>query len=341
MSLTEGILRGDRRAIARQISRIENNRPEGRSVLAELYAHTGNAFLVGITGAPGTGKSTLVNEIAKLYRQDDKTVAILSVDPTSPFTGGAILGDRIRMNDLAGDPGIFVRSMATRGSLGGLARAAADTVKIFDAAGYEIILIETVGVGQAEVEIASLAHSVVVVEAPGLGDEIQAIKAGVLEIADVFVVNKCDRDGAGKTVAALKMMLDLSHGSLLRAALHHGELMEIASTADNGQDNVSTEPAWRPSICQTVATQGQGVGDVIAALQKHRDYQISSGILAQRERDRIVFEIQQILRERLLTDLLAQLSAEQINQTLDQVIARKVDPYAAVDHLLSSEAERR
>jgi LAO/AO transport system kinase len=222
MSLTEGILRGDRRAIARQISRIENNRPEGRSVLAELYAHTGNAFLVGITGAPGTGKSTLVNEIAKLYRQDDKTVAILSVDPTSPFTGGAILGDRIRMNDLAGDPGIFVRSMATRGSLGGLARAAADTVKIFDAAGYEIILIETVGVGQAEVEIASLAHSVVVVEAPGLGDEIQAIKAGVLEIADVFVVNQCDRDGSGKTLAAVKMMLDLSHVGLLRSTLHHG-----------------------------------------------------------------------------------------------------------------------
>src|SRR5512139_3056363 len=204
MSPTEQILRGERRAIARQISGIENDRPEARQVLAELYPSTGRAYLIGLTGAPGTGKSTLVNELAKAYRRENKTVAIISVDPTSPFTGGAILGDRIRMYDLAGVPGVFVRSMATRGSLGGLARATADAAKVFDAAGFDIILIETVGVGQAEVEIASLAHSVVVVEAPGLGDEIQAIKAGILEIADVLVVNKCDLPGAEQTARALK-----------------------------------------------------------------------------------------------------------------------------------------
>jgi LAO/AO transport system kinase len=332
MSPTEQILRGDRRAIARQISGIENDRPEARQVLAELYPHTGRAHLIGLTGAPGTGKSTLVNELAKVYRRDTKTVAIISVDPTSPFTGGAILGDRIRMHDLAGDPGVFVRSMATRGSLGGLARASADAVKVFDAAGFEIILIETVGVGQAEVEIASLAHSVVVVDAPGLGDEVQAIKAGLLEIADVFVVNKADREGASRTVAALNMMLDLSHNNLPKTILHHGLLMEVATTTS--AEGAATASGWRPPICQTVATQGTGIAEVFEALTQHRTHQLASGSLAQRERERLIFEIQQTLKERLLADLLAKVPAEQINQMLEQVVQRQLDPYAATEILM-------
>jgi LAO/AO transport system kinase len=335
MSPTEQILRGERRAIARQISGIENDRSEARQVLAELYPFTGRAYLVGLTGAPGTGKSTLANELAKAYRRENKTVAIISVDPTSPFTGGAILGDRIRMYDLAGDPGVFVRSMATRGSLGGLARATADAAKVFDAAGFEIILIETVGVGQAEVEIAGLAHSVVVVEAPGLGDEVQAIKAGILEIADVFVVNKADREGASRTVAALNMMLDLTHNTLPKTVLHHGLLMEAAAAGSD--KNPGVEAGWRPPICQTIATQGKGIDEVVRALAEHRTYQQASGVLARRERERLIFEIQQLLKERLLADLLTQIPPEQINAILEQVVERQLDPYTAVEQLLAGE----
>lgn len=335
MSPTEQILRGERRAIARQISGIENDRPEARQVLAELYPSTGRAYLLGLTGAPGTGKSTLANELAKAYRRENKTVAIISVDPTSPFTGGAILGDRIRMHDLAGDPGVFVRSMATRGSLGGLARATADAAKVFDAAGFEIILIETVGVGQAEVEIAGLAHSVVMVEAPGLGDEVQAIKAGILEIADVFVVNKADREGASRTVAALNMMLDLTHNTLPKTVLHHGLLMDVATISD--PKNSAEEKAWRPPICQTIATQSKGIDEVVRALAEHRTYQQASGVLARRERERLIFEIQQLLKERLLVDLLARLPQEYINETLEQVVDRQLDPYTAVEQLLTGE----
>jgi LAO/AO transport system kinase len=333
MSPTEQILRGERRAIARQISGIENDRPEARQALAELYPHTGQAYLVGITGPPGTGKSTLVNELAKIYRRDDKTVAIISVDPTSPFTGGAILGDRIRMRDLAGDPGVFVRSMATRGSLGGLARATADVAKVFDAAGFEIILVETVGVGQAEVEIAGLAHSVVVVEAPGMGDEVQAIKAGLLEIADVFIVNKADYEGANRTVAALQMMLDLTHNSLPKSILHHGLLMEVVGAAKS--KNLTPQNVWRPPICQTVATEGKGIEEVVKALAAHRAYQVANGLLAQREREHLVFEIQQLLKEQLLADLLSRVPPEQIEQTVEQVAARQLDPYAAAERLLA------
>jgi LAO/AO transport system kinase len=332
MSPTEQILRGERRAIAQQISGIENDRLEARQVLAELYPHTGRAYLIGLTGAPGTGKSTLVNELAKAYRREHKTVAIISVDPTSPFTGGAILGDRIRMQDLAGDPGVFVRSMATRGSLGGLARATTDAAKVFDAAGFDLILIETVGVGQAEVEIAGLAHSVVVVEAPGLGDEVQAIKAGILEIADVFVVNKADREGATRTVAALNMMLDLSHNTLPKNVLHHGSLMEIA--AGNDKNSAAQDDGWRPPICQTIATQGTGIDAVVKALAEHRAYQSASGVLAQREQKRLIFEIQQRLKDRLLVDLLARVSPEQVNQLLGRVVERQLDPEAAIETLL-------
>jgi LAO/AO transport system kinase len=329
--LVEQILQGNRRAIARQISRLENNQAEALSLLAELYPHTGQAHLIGLTGPPGAGKSTLVNQMAKIFRRDGKTVAILSIDPTSPFTGGALLGDRIRLTDLAGDPGVFVRSMATRGSLGGLARAAANATKVFDAAGYEIILIETVGVGQDEVEIARLAHSVVVIETPGFGDEVQAIKAGVLEIADVFVVNKADREGADRTVAALSMMLELGEPGPAKTAFHHGRLLEMTPPVPASRP----ETKWRPPIYRTIATTGEGVAEVVQAVVRHRAQQIASGAWQVQERRRLGFEIQQILQERLLANCLAKLSLTRLNQVLDDVAARQLDPYQAVETLLA------
>ena len=226
LDLVEPLLAGNRRALAKAISHVEDEAAGAQQLLAALYPHTGRAHLIGITGAPGTGKSTLVNALARAYRAQGRTVGVVAIDPTSPFSGGALLGDRVRMRDLSGDPGIFIRSMATRGSLGGLARATSDVLTVLDAGGFDRILIETVGVGQAEIDIASAAHTTIVVEAPGLGDEVQAIKAGVLEIADLFAVNKADREGADHTVMALQMMQGLASPSPQfygPAAGHHRE----------------------------------------------------------------------------------------------------------------------
>ncbi len=330
-SLAEQILEGNRRAIARQISRLENNQADALGVVAELYPHTGHAHLIGITGPPGTGKSTLVNQIAKAYRRQQKTVAVLSVDPTSPFTGGALLGDRIRLFDLAGDPGVFVRSMATRGSLGGLARAAADATRVFDAAGFEIILVETVGVGQAEVEIACLAHSVIVVETPGFGDEVQAIKAGVLEIADVFVVNKADREGADRTIAALKMMLELGNGAGVKTRFYRAD---FSSAAGPDPPLVDAAAGGQPPVCRTVATTGEGIEAVVEALARHRAYGLATGLWQYQERRRSLLEIRQILQDRLLANCMARLSPGQVNGILDRVVSRQVDPYTAAEALL-------
>jgi LAO/AO transport system kinase len=239
--LAQRLLAGDRRALARLISRVENNGQEAIEALVALYPHTGQTHIVGITGAPGTGKSTLVNELAKAYRAAGVRVGIVAVDPTSPFSGGAILGDRIRMRDLSGDPDVFIRSMASRGNLGGLARATADVVKVLDAAGFQTVLVETVGAGQSEVEIARTAHTTLVVEAPGLGDDVQAIKAGVLEIADILVVNKADREGAEHTRRGLQMMLDLGADQNVR---HHGQTVRIDSV---NSVNFSNQ-VWRPII---------------------------------------------------------------------------------------------
>src|SRR5512141_617165 len=231
MSLTDALLEGNRLALARLLTQVENELPEGRTALSELFPHTGRAHLVGVTGAPGTGKSSLVNQLALHYRkQEDKRVGIVAVDPSSPFSGGAVLGDRVRMRDLSGDPGVFIRSMASRGSLGGLARATAGVAQALDAAGYEIILVETVGAGQGEANIARLAHTTLVVEAPGLGDDIQAIKAGILEIADILVINKADRPGVESTERALKSMLDLAHPTP-KVFRHHGTLMTAPAPA--------------------------------------------------------------------------------------------------------------
>ena len=312
MELIQRLLTGDRRAIARLITIIENDGAEAQEALATLYPHTGRAHIVGVTGAPGTGKSTLVNELAKVYRQRDHTVGIIAVDPSSPFSGGALLGDRIRMRDLSGDPGIFIRSMATRGSLGGLARATADAVKVLDAAGYQTIFVETVGAGQSEVDIAKAAHTTIVVEAPGLGDEIQAFKAGITEIADIFVVNKADREGADSAALALQMILDLDHSSHL---------------SPQG-------PGWRPPICKTIALHGKGIGAVVEAIEEHADYLRESGNLQQRERERIEGELRSIITQEMARSFFEGLDEAQFDSLVDSIIRREIDPYSAAALLL-------
>lgn len=325
--LVNAALAGDRRALARLISVVEDNRAGTRQVLSTLYPRTGGAHIVGITGSSGTGKSTLVNAMARVYRERGLTVGIIAVDPTSPFSGGALLGDRVRMRDLVGDPGVFIRSMATRGSLGGLARATDDVVLVLDAVGFDRVLIETVGVGQAEVDIASSAHTVIVVEAPGLGDDIQAIKAGVLEIADIFVVNKADRAGADRTVMALQTML----GSGPRAVPHHGRTMRVEVPVEDS--------AWTPPVLKTVATRGEGVREVTDAVEEHRQHLLDSGEMRRREEVRAAHELDRILREALLGRLVERLSPAPIDEMVRRVAAREIDPYTAAQALMEREEQ--
>lgn len=332
-ALVPGLLKGDRRALARLLTRVENRAAD--DALELLYSHTGRAHIIGITGAPGTGKSTLVTALAKTYRGLGNTVAVLAVDPSSPFTGGALLGDRIRMRDLSGDAGVFIRSMATRGTAGGLARTARDMVRVLDAAGFDIVLVETVGAGQSEVAIARAAHTTLVVEAPGLGDDVQAIKAGILEIADVLVVNKADRPGAASTVRALRVMLDTGHPSAKWAA-HHGRLVENApaSSQVNGIDDL-----WLPPIVETVASEGQGVDALVSAIADHRNYLMGDDRLARLEAAQLDAEVMERLREALLERLLQRVSVEKMDDLLAQVQARELDVQGAVTALLH-EAER-
>ena len=331
--LADQVLAGRRRAVARAISLVEDGGDEAQKVLAALHPHTGQAHIVGVTGPPGSGKSTLVNALALQFRQatdePPPTVAIIAVDPTSPFSGGAILGDRIRMRDLTGDRGIFIRSMASRGNLGGLAWATADAVKVLDAAGYDLIIVETVGAGQAEVDIARTAHTTVVVEVPGLGDDIQAIKAGILEIADVFAVNKADLEGAEHAVMALRMMLNLNSGGA-HTVMHHGRLMEaVISAGETGE-----EPAWRPPIHTTVATRREGVAELAEAVVAHRAYLEQSGGLARRERERAAAELEMIVQQESLRQIMAHTDPADLSSLIDRIVRRELDPYSASRHLL-------
>jgi len=328
MSLTESILEGNRLALARLLTQVENDSPEGSLTLAELFQYTGKAHLIGVTGAPGTGKSSLVNQLALYYRRNgDKKVAIVAVDPSSPFTGGAVLGDRVRMRDLAGDEGIFIRSMATRGSLGGIARKTASLVQVFDAAGYEIIMIETVGAGQSEVDVAKLAHTTIVVEAPGLGDEIQAIKAGILEIADVLVINKADRPGVENTERALRSTLELAHPTK-RLVRHHGRDMSI--TTPTVDANI-----WIPPINKTVATEGKGIAEVIESIARHADHLHQSGEWKGRDRARLESELEALLKETLMDRFLQNVRQDQYEEVIEKVIDRNISPYEAVNFLLN------
>lgn len=277
-------------------------------MVAAVFPLTGRAHIVGVTGAPGTGKSTLVNEIAKSYRRRGQRVGIIAVDPTSPFTGGAILGDRLRMQDLAGDAGAFIRSMATRGNLGGLASATADSVKVLDAAGFDVILVETVGAGQSEVDIARNAHTTVVVEAPGLGDDIQAIKAGILEIADVLVVNKADREDASATIAALEMNLNLK------------------PKAAND---------WRPPVLRTIAIKGEGVELVLDWIGKHRAYLESEHRIDSKERARLRAELELVVQREMMARIFHGVNSARIESMVDKIVARELDVYKAAEQLMA------
>ncbi len=317
MDLAKEALDSNRYALAKLISLIEDDvaglTTEARAALADLYPHTGQAQVLGITGPPGSGKSTLVNAIARELRRRDISVGVVAVDPSSPFTGGALLGDRVRMRDLAGDPDVFIRSMATRGSLGGLARATNDVVKVLDAVGFDVIVVETVGAGQSEVEIARTAHTTVVLEAPGMGDEVQALKAGLLEIADVLVVNKADRPGAARTARALEMV--------------------IMRNAVKAEDD---EEVWHPPILQTVALDGTGVPKLLEAVEAHREYLHSSGTWAERERERAKTELLNVLRQTLLDRLLAQVGEEPLQEWTRRIAAREVDVYTASRAMVGS-----
>lgn len=329
MALVESVLRGDRLALARLLTQVEGDSPEARAALAELFPRGGRAHLVGITGAPGTGKSSLVNQLALHFRRQKKSVAIVAVDPSSPFTGGAVLGDRVRMRDLSGDAGVFIRSMATRGSLGGLAQATAAMTLVFDAAGFEIVMIETVGAGQNEVDIARLAHTTVVVEAPGLGDDIQAIKAGILEIADVLAINKADRPGVENTEKALKSMLELARPAR-KNFLHHGQPMTIAGAAAD-----ATAPLWIPPIHRTVATEGKGIEELAAAIAGHAAHLRSMGGWSRRERERIRIEVDALLQDALVKRFHAELPDEMFESALQNIFERNLSPWETVRALMN------
>ncbi len=302
-SLAEGVRQGDPRAIARAISAIENREAGAEALLRELFPHTGRALLVGVTGAPGTGKSSLVNRLAGHYRSAGKSVGILAVDPTSPFTGGALLGDRIRMQQHATDDGIYIRSMATRGYLGGLARATADATLVLDAAGKDIILIETVGVGQDEVDIVRLADATLLLLVAGLGDDVQNFKAGVMEIADVFVINKADRGDTDRLEAELKTMLSLSQ----------------------------RQDGWKPSVVKTVATEGTGVPELAAALESFIKQLDREGKRVERWQQRLLDLIRQQALERVLQ---AGVGQQQLADYARQIVRRQRDPYSVVSEML-------
>jgi LAO/AO transport system kinase len=347
MSHAQSIRNGNRLALARLLTQVENNTPEGRGILNELFQYTGSAHLIGVTGATGTGKSTLVNVLARHYRQPyqgkARQVGIVAVDPSSPFTGGAILGDRVRMRDLAGDSGVFIRSMASRGSLGGLAAATSGVVQALDAAGFEIILIETVGAGQAEVDIARLAHTTLVIEAPGLGDDIQAIKAGILEIADVLVINKADKPGVEIAERALQAMLNLAHPvphifqNLVDDPYPPSSTAYIPLKHRKGKDekvNIHDGGIWIPPIQRTVATDGTGVPELAEAIAHHYNYLSETGELQLRERARLQSELDLLLRETLVSRWRHKISEARYDQAMQQLLLRKISPWQAVEGLL-------
>jgi LAO/AO transport system kinase len=318
------VQQGDQRAIARLISQVENDELAAQEAVAALYPATGQAHVVGITGPPGSGKSTLVSGLAQAFSDRGLRVGVIAVDPSSPFTGGALLGDRVRMADLAGNPAIFMRSMASRGTLGGLAQTTAVVIKILDAAGYEVILVETVGAGQAEVDIAAAAHTVLVVEAPGMGDEVQSIKAGILEIADVLVVNKADRPSARRTVSALEMMLHMGRPGPVR---HHGRFAEPAAS---GPDSSS---GWQVNVLQTVATEKQGIAQLVEQIEAHGRHLHDSGEWLGREKRRSRQEIERILQVRFAQLLATAVSAEEREALVTAVARRDLSPYGAAADL--------
>jgi LAO/AO transport system kinase len=314
MSLAEKILGGDIRAAARLMRDIDDGYRSSIDELKLLYPHTGKAFILGLTGPPGAGKSTLVDQLTAAYRRMGKGVGVVAIDPTSPFTGGAILGDRIRMNRHADDPGVFIRSLATRGHLGGLSRSTGDVVNVMDAMGMDVIIIETVGVGQDEVDIVRMAHTTAVVMVPGLGDDIQAIKAGILEIGDVFVVNKADREGAERTARELEAMLEMN--------------------PDKDRD-------WQPKVMMTEAARNRGIDELVAEIERHRSYICESGQLDRLLEEKNARMLMEVLKERLFSEVYGHIHVNgQFRRIVEGMTARTKDPYTAVEEILSQRLKR-
>ena len=303
--LLEPLLRGHPRALARAISWMENGHPEARSLMAKVWPHLGRAAVLGLTGAPGTGKSTLTDQLARALLKEGQKVGILAVDPTSPFSGGAILGDRIRMGRIAPNPSVFIRSMATRGALGGLARATQDAIDLLDAAGYDTVIVETVGVGQDEVDVVSCVQTCCVVLVPGLGDDIQAIKAGIMEVADLFVINKADRDGVEQVEQEIEAMKSLSHPK-----------------------------PWDPPALRTIAQIGKGVDELIAKIREHGVWLRQSGGLERKAQERAKLRFDSLLAEESSRRARAKAGAACIQDLIQAIAERKLDPYAAVDEVL-------
>jgi len=327
-TLVEELLAGKHQALARVITKIENRTPGYREIVSQLYEHTGNAEVIGITGSPGAGKSTLVDKMAKTYRDRGDTVGVVAIDPSSPFSGGAVLGDRIRMASNVGDMDVFFRSMSARGNLGGLSTATADAVKALDAFGKDHIIVETVGAGQNEIDIVRAADTVAVLVPPSSGDGVQMLKAGILEIGDVFVVNKADLDGADRTVQELREMIEMSGGSMTVGGGHHGfDTVEV----DVGEE----AEEWTPSVVETVATDGEGVENLLETLADHHGYMARTGELERKARGRIANEIRTLLR-----DDAAGIASDELDRRggiesfVDRVQAGETNPYDIADDVL-------
>ena len=303
--ILEPLRHGNPRAVARAISWMENGHPEARALMAALWPHLGRALVVGLTGSPGAGKSTLTDQLARALRAEGQRVGILAVDPTSPFSGGAILGDRIRMQRIAADPGIFIRSMATRGALGGLARATQDAIDLLDAAGFDTVIVETVGVGQDEVDVVSCVHTCCVVLVPGMGDEIQAIKAGIMEVADLFVINKADREGVDQVEREIEAM------------------KALAPVRD-----------WDPPVLRTVAAQGEGVPTLLETIRAHGTWLRAHGGLVSKARERARLRFESLLAEEALRRAKARVGSGRIEASVEAIAEGRMDPYAAVAALL-------
>ncbi len=304
--LVQGALQGNRRSIAKIITLIENNDSEAQKIISMLYPETGKAHVIGVTGPTGSGKSTLIEKLIRELRKRGKTVGVVAVDPTSPFTGGAFLGDRVRMQEHSTDKGVFIRSMATRNALGGLAKATKDVIRVLDASGKDVVIVETVGAGQSEVEIVKVAHTIVVVLAPGLGDDIQAIKAGIMEIGDIFLVNKADRENASKAISDIQAMLEMN----------------------------TEKTGWKPSVLKTTALTGEGITELLARIEEHKEY-LKMGAFEARRKEKVETELVEAIKQKIAESIIEDLKRKGEWEKLAQrILARETDPYSAADVLL-------